>query len=348
MIKIKKILKIGLLLSLFILTSGCFDYSELNNMDIIVGMGINKIDDNYEVTYEVINTSIDKNNTEAKKSFTVTSADISLTKAINKTTSKLNKKAYFEHMKVVLIEPTINILELSDYFSRSNDISSNFFLVLTDNPKEVLEYTAEDKKINAEEVYNILTNINYTSLNTHFDFQINDILNKKRDITIPYVSLEEKLIFKSYGLYQKEKFITYLSKDRIPMYNFYLKNQDISLEEEGTSIRIYKSKANIKVKKKATITLELKANIEKLDKDISLRTDDNFKELEKIFADKLTKDMRDFITYLQEIDCDILGFNNLNFIKKKVYLDDYFSKTQVEININLKINRPGLTVRKVS
>ena len=67
MIKIKKILKIGLLLSLFILTSGCFDYSELNNMDIIVGMGINKIDDNYEVTYEVINTSIDKNNTEAKK-----------------------------------------------------------------------------------------------------------------------------------------------------------------------------------------------------------------------------------------------------------------------------------------
>ena len=194
----------------------------------------------------------------------------------------------------------------------------------------------------------ILTNINYTSLNTYFDFQINDILNKKRDITIPYISLEDKLIFKSYGLYKGEKFINYLSDDRLLMYDFYLKNQAISLEEAGNSIRIYKTRVKTAIKEKPIITLELKANIEKLDDDINLRTEANFKELERIFTDKLTKDMQDFIMYLQEINCDILGINNLNYIKKKDYLEDYFAETQVEVNINLKINRPGLTVRKVS
>ena len=317
-------------------------------MDIIVGMGITKADSNYEVTYEVINTSINKENTDAKKSFTVTGVGETIESAIKNTTSKLNKKPYFEHMRIVLINSSLDILSLSDYFIRNNNISSNFYLVLTDDPKSLLEYTSQDKKINSEEVYNILNNINYPNLHNYFDFQINDILSKKKDITIPYISLEDKLIFKSYGLYHQNKFITLLSTNNLNLYNYYLHNKNIILESNNNSLNIYKTNYQIKLTTEVNITLNIEASIDSLDTKIDLRKESSFKQLEIEFREVLTKEMTSYLKYLQSLNTDILGINNLNYLKTKNYSEDYFSQSNINLKINLKINRPGLTIRKVS
>ena len=291
-------------------------------MDIIVGMGITQEDSKYEVTYEVINTGINKENTDAKKSYTVTGGGKTIASAIKSTTSKLNKKPYFEHMRIVLINSSLDILSLSDYFIRNNNISSNFYLVLTDDPKSLLEYTSQDKQINSKEVYNILNNINYPSLRNYFDFQVNDIISKKKDITIPYISLEDKLAFKSYGLYHQNKFITLLSTDNLNLYDYYLYNKNIILKN--------------------------KATIDSLDTEIDLRKESSFKQLEIEFREVLTKEMTSYLKYLQSLNTDILGINNLNYLKTKNYSEDYFSQSNINLKINLKINRPGLTIRKVS
>ncbi len=317
-------------------------------MDIIVGMGITKADSNYEVTYEVINTSINKENTDAKKSFTVTGVGETIESAIKNTTSKLNKKPYFEHMRIVLINSSLDILSLSDYFIRNNNISSNFYLVLTDDPKSLLEYTSQDKKINSEEVYNILNNINYPNLHNYFDFQINDILSKKKDITIPYISLEDKLIFKSYGLYHQNKFITLLSTNNLNLYNYYLHNKNIILESNNNSLNIYKTNYQIKLTTEVNITLNIEASIDSLDTKIDLRKESSFKQLEIEFREVLTKEMTSYLKYLQALNTDILGINNLNYLKTKNYSEDYFSQSNINLKINLKIDRPGLTIRKVS
>lgn len=317
-------------------------------MDIIVGMGITKADNNYEVTYEVINTSINKENTDAKKSFTVTGVGETIESAIKNTTSKLNKKPYFEHMRIVLINSSLDILSLSDYFIRNNNISSNFYLVLTDDPKSLLEYTSQDKKINSEEVYNILNNINYPNLHNYFDFQVNDILSKKKDITIPYISLEDKLIFKSYGLYHQNKFITLLSTNNLNLYNYYLHNKNIILESNNNSLNIYKTNYQIKLTTEVNITLNIEASIDSLDTKIDLRKESSFKQLEIEFREVLTKEMTSYLKYLQSLNTDILGINNLNYLKTKKYSEDYFSQSNINLKINLKIDRPGLTIRKVS
>lgn len=317
-------------------------------MDIIVGMGITQEDSKYEVTYEVINTSIDKETTDAKKSFTVTGSGETIGSAITSTTSKLNKKPYFEHMRITLINSSLDILSLSDYFIRNNNISSNFYLVLTDDPKSILEYTSPDKKINSEEVYNILNNINYPSLYNYFDFQVNDIISKKKDITIPYISLDDKLTFQSYGLYHQNKFITLLSTDNLNLYNYYLHNKDITLKSNNNSLNIYKTNYKIKLTNEVNITLNIEANIDSLDTEIDLREDSSFKQLETEFREILTKEMSIYLKYLQSLNTDILGINNLNYLKTKNYSEDYFSQSNINLKINLKINRPGLTVRKVS
>ena len=53
----------------------------------------NEPNDNiYEVTYEVINTSIDKDNKESKKSFIVLGSGKNISEAFYNTNNKLNKK----------------------------------------------------------------------------------------------------------------------------------------------------------------------------------------------------------------------------------------------------------------
>ena len=130
--------------------SGCYNYNELNSLDIISGIGITYKDDKYKVTYEVINTNLDKDNTDSKKSFTVDGEGKFLSEAIGNANSKLSKKPYFEHIKVMIIDENVNIMQISDYLLRSNMISTNFYLVMADNPEEILGFTSDDKVINME------------------------------------------------------------------------------------------------------------------------------------------------------------------------------------------------------
>ena len=95
--------------------SGCYNYNELNSLDIISGIGITYKDDKYKVTYEVINTNLDKDNTDSKKSFTVDGEGKFLSEAIGNTNSKLSRKPYFEHIKVMIIDENVNIMQISDY-----------------------------------------------------------------------------------------------------------------------------------------------------------------------------------------------------------------------------------------
>ena len=48
----KKIILITLLL---FFTTGCYDYMELNDLSIISGIAIDKVEDKYKVTFEILN-----------------------------------------------------------------------------------------------------------------------------------------------------------------------------------------------------------------------------------------------------------------------------------------------------
>ena len=64
--------KIILLLSIFLLT-GCFDYTELNDLSIVSMIIIDKIDNNYSVSFEILNDQKTKDE-EVNTSIIVTSS----------------------------------------------------------------------------------------------------------------------------------------------------------------------------------------------------------------------------------------------------------------------------------
>ena len=347
MIKIKRLSKVVLLFSIILIFGGCYNYNELNSLDIISGIGLTFSDNEYKVSYEVINTNLDKDNTDSKKSFVVSGTGKNLSEAIESANSKLNKKPYFEHIKVMLIDTNIDIMQISDYLLRSNMISTNFYLALTDNPLEILEFTSEDKVINANYVYDILKNINYTKMSNYFDFQVSKILNKI-DITLPKIELDKKIIFKTYGLYHKNNFICYLDDNNLEMYKYLLQEKNFSYSNDKNSINFYSNKMKINLKDNIDINFSLKAKVLALDSEYNLRNNDDFKKLESTFNTSLEENLYKFITFLQEKKTDILGINYIHYLMTRNDDENYFSKKKIKVKVNIGINKPGLTVRGVT
>ena len=102
MIKIKRLSKVVLLFSIILIFGGCYDYNELNSLDIISGIGLTFSDNEYKVSYEVINTNLDKDNTDSKKSFVVSGTGKNLSEAIESANSKLNKKLILNILRLCL------------------------------------------------------------------------------------------------------------------------------------------------------------------------------------------------------------------------------------------------------
>ena len=347
MIKIKKLLQITLLFTIILTFCGCYDYNELNSLDIISGIGLTYNNEKYNVIYEVINTNLDKDNTDSKKSFIVEGEGKNLSEAIGKANSKLNKKPYFEHIKVMIIDTNVDIMQISDYLLRSNMVSTNFYLVMADNPKEILDFTSKDKLINANYINDILKNINYTKMSNYFDFQVSKILNNI-DISLPKIEIDKQIIFKTYGLYHDNHFVCFLDDFNLNMYKYFLKEYNFSYTTNQNTINFYSNNTKFNLKDDIEFNVKLKAKIESLSTDYNLRNQEDFKKLETEFTTNLEQDLTKFITFLQEKNTDILGINYKHYLKTKDDDNNYFKNTKAKIKVSIGINKPGLTVRRIT
>lgn len=347
MIKIKKLLQITLLFTIILTFGGCYDYNELNSLDIISGIGLTYNNEKYNVIYEVINTNLDKDNTESKKSFIVEGEGKNLSEAIGKANSKLNKKPYFEHIKVIIIDTNVDIMQISDYLLRSNKVSTNFYLVMADNPKEILNFTSEDKLINANYINDILKNINYAKMSNYFDFQVSKILNNI-DISIPKIEIDKQIIFKTYGLYHDNHFVCFLDDFNLSMYKYFLKEYNFSYTTNQNTINFYSNNTKFNLKDEIEFNIKLKAKIESLSTDYNLRNQEDFIKLRNELTTNLEQDLTKFITFLQEKNTDILGINYKHYLKTKDDDNNYFKNTKAKIKVSIGINKPGLTVRRIT
>ena len=94
--------KLIILTILMFFLSGCYDNIELNNLAIISGIGIDYHDDNYYLTYEILNDIKTSENT-TMKSYTIMGKGKNLPDAFTDANYKVGKKPYFAHLKIVIL-----------------------------------------------------------------------------------------------------------------------------------------------------------------------------------------------------------------------------------------------------
>ena len=126
--------KIIILFIFILLLSGCYDYSEINDLAIITAIGIDKNNDNYIITYELLSDNLDKNSANIK-SYTVSKKDKIFVRALKKIEENLVKKAYYAHTDVVLLSDDLaknNLEEILDPLLRNTKLREDFKVFIVD------------------------------------------------------------------------------------------------------------------------------------------------------------------------------------------------------------------------
>lgn len=336
--------KIILILIIF-LCSGCLDYTEINSLGIISGIAVEKKDNNYEVTYEVVNTK--NNNTEetTSKTYTVTSQGKTFAEALQNTNKSLAKEPYFSHIKVVIIDKNVDILDIADYILREDNFASNFYLAVSENPKDILEFQSKNEPINSVAILNLLETSNYVKLENSFDYLVAKLMSKTEDITIPEVYIDNEITLGTNYLYQGTSIKTKLDNNTQTIYNYLTSSKKILVKDNtNNSIYISNGKLDIKIKNnKILLNFQAQGLVNYLNDNSNFRNKDTYTKLENTFNFLIKEQIIDFINLEKENNIDVLGLRKAYYLKypNKKYQSNILNTTEIEVNTNITINRAG-------
>lgn len=235
-----KYIKLILLLLIISLTTGCVSYTELNELGIIDMILIDKDNDNYVVTINMITPT--KDNLEAKNTYQASGEN--LDKCLNILYLKTTKKISFSHLELMALSPN---LEQNDYdeiinlFFNRVDSRNSFSTVIIDNSVKLFEYKSKD--------INDLININGEESGIVFIKQFDEIVKDILETNIsyiPYISIDDELTIKGYqSIYEKSRL---LSKEESIGYNFITNNiTQAVLISNNIGFKLNRSNTMIKV-----------------------------------------------------------------------------------------------------
>ena len=336
--------KLFILISIILLTSGCYDYKELHNLAIISGIAIDydKITNEYTTTFEILNSDDDT------KSYTINGTGKNIEDSFNNTSLKINKIPFYSHVSVMILSKSVinnNIDDLIEFIANNKKLTNTFYILLSKNDlsKDILE--SENLKYDtiSESIYNLIDNkdlINNYSLKTTSENIINNYLNNMKDLYIPVINYKNNDIeFDGIAIFDNNKLKNYLNSDESKLINILLNESNNAYFEKTcnkdneTIINIYKQKIKYKFNKdKLTIDIILLGNL--------VKDECNYDNTEKIFNKQIKNDYNNLINKLKNNNSDILGINYLYYKNYNKKID--FNTFEINTNINLSINNNGI------
>lgn len=132
-----------LILTLVLLLTGCWNRRELNELAIVVGLGIDKQGDRFRVSVQVVDpgaVSSSKGGSQGAPATLYTVEADTIFEAIRKITTISPRKMYFSHLRICVIGESVateGMAKTLDFLSRDPQLRSDFYLVVTkDNSAE--------------------------------------------------------------------------------------------------------------------------------------------------------------------------------------------------------------------
>ncbi len=164
MTKIKKSITLLLLISLSLLLSSCWSKRELNELAIVVAVGVDKVEEEYEVSLQIVNpseVSSSKPSSGQSPVITYNAKGDSVFEEVRKMTTLTPRKAYFAHLQVLVVGENLakeGISQTLDILSRDQEIRNNFDVIVSHQAtaKEVLNVLTPIEKIPANKIINSL------------------------------------------------------------------------------------------------------------------------------------------------------------------------------------------------
>ncbi|QHE52432.1 Ger(x)C family spore germination protein [Pontibacillus sp. HMF3514] len=152
--------KITVLSLLLIALTGCWSKKELDNLAIVTGIGIDKAEEGYEVTVQIINPAevAAKQLTTRTAVSTYSASGVSLFDAIRNLIEVTPRKVYMSHTRIVIFSEELaktGISDNIDFLVRDHELRTDFYLAIAKgfSAKQMLNILTPLEKIPASKMY---------------------------------------------------------------------------------------------------------------------------------------------------------------------------------------------------
>ncbi len=316
-----------LFLILTLLLSGCWSKRELNELAIVVALGIDKVDEDFEVSIQVVDPSqISSKQPSSGRAPVVTyhAKGKSVFDTIRRMTTLTPRKPYFAHLQIVVIGEELaeaGLNEPLDFIARDHEFRNDFDLVVSHKTaaKEVLNVLTPIEKMPANKLLNSIKVSEKSwgsTLSVRTDELLNTLSGKEKSAVLSAVEIQGDLqlgidqtnveriktpvILKYAGIamFKEDKLVGLLSEDDSIYFN-YLNNKIKSTVEvlacpKGgeLSTEITSSSSKIKGTFKngtphITIKIDVTQNIGEVNCAINLTQNHTIQQIDKKTAEKI-------------------------------------------------------------
>ncbi|MCY6355638.1 Ger(x)C family spore germination protein [Clostridium sp. ZS2-4] len=370
---LKKTLLISVVLINAFTFSACWDYKELSDVVNIAGVAIDKVEDKYILTQEIMIPTPEKGGTKVRSQIVITEGD-SIFDAIRKSIPKTGKKIYWRHAKVVIISQKIceeNIIPVIDFINRDAEPRGNMKLLVSkeNTAGEILNNPDKAKdQVLSYKINNTLISQVYSAVYPVINVWrfIEDLSKEGASPIVPSivnVKNDDKKVFEVYGSYvfNKDKLVGWLNGDESKSTLFIkdkIKSGAIVVESymEGikytNTLEILGSKTKIKpIYKDNKITLNINVETDVAIAELDQKRNFIDEKGRKILAEDAEKfvetNLNNVIHKVQtKFGSDIFGFSSeiqrdMPKVWKKIqpYWEEEFKK--IDTNVQVKINIKG-------
>ena len=369
----KKFVLIIITLFILLISSGCYNYKEINDMAIVSSIGIDKDNknDKYIVSAQIMNSKESEDSEDSQITVYTKEGD-TVHEALRNITLKSPRKLYGNHLsKIVLSEEVAtegsdNIL---DIFNRITEVRNEFIITIVkeDKASDVLKVLTTTESIPAEYVKLSLKIADKTSgltYATKLDEFISLYLKKGIDPVVPVLKIDKKekkgttinnitttnpiskIVIEDLAVTNKGKLETYLKNEEVIGYNF-LRNQiqkmiiPVKCDDENNyaSILILKNKTKSNtVKKDNEYIINFNINSEAIITEYNCKkdlTDEKvIKELEKDTEKKIKRYIKKSLNKQKETKGKFLGLERIIYLDYPKYKnEDYSVKYNAKVNL---------------
>lgn len=297
---------------ILLLLTGYTPYVEVNDLVIVDMIGLEKVNDKYLLTVNTIKE--EKTDNATKSIYQVSTFEGNSLGSIFLKAKKINnKKAYYGHLKLVVFQSGLLDKEIINYFQKQFT-QMNYLIVGTNSDIKSLfkKYDSSSKII--KEINKKRIDDANIYLSTFEDY-LKDIVNKKRESTLPIISLDKGLTTTGLEVYQKnilidakQAKINYLLNNKLTSFH-----QEITINNKSYEVEFNNVKS-ILIKDTVTIAM-----------DISSSDINNSKKLINAIKKLFKKEINEFLTYQKDnnIKTTLINPNEKINIKIKIGENNY-------------------------
>lgn len=335
-----------LLLSLFL--TGCWDRRELNELGITLAFGIDKVEDEYQVTAQVVVPSeVSMKAGTGRSPVTLFQANgETVYEALRKMTKESPRKIYPGHLRMLVIGEELaeeGIGESLEFLSRDWEVRSDFYVVVAKDmtAAEILNVTTPIESIPGNKMFHTLKTSESVLAATNgitLDELIEDLISEGKEAVltgilvigdqeigsskqnVETITPSARIQYDHLAVFNNDKLVGWLNERESRGYNTITNSvkttvTSIPCPNEGqATIEVIEVNSDVKGyinkgKPEVDVNVQIEGNLGAVECRINLSEPGLIDELEKIYEKKVKEILNETIDTLQkQYETDIFGF----------------------------------------